>query len=62
MKNWIKTRRALSINMIEKEAGMTQGTLSKYLNGKRGLPDKHRERLLEVLKKYGYKGNLNIND
>ena len=62
MKEWIKNRRALSINMIEQEAKMPQGTLSKYLRGVKKLPDKHREKLLAVLKKYGFKGDLNINN
>ena len=62
MKEWIANRRALSINMIEQEAKMPQGTLSKYLRGVKNLPYKHRENLLAVLKKYGFKGDLKIND
>lgn len=62
MKDFLKNRRALSINMIEQEAKMPQGTLSKYLRGVKRLPDKHRENLLAVLKKYGFRGDLKIND
>ena len=62
MKEWIANKRALSINMLEKEAELPQGTLRHYLSGSRNLPEKHREALLVVLKKYGFKGNIGTNN
>ena len=46
----------LSISAIETAAGIPPRTLYKFLKGTRGLPKKHREPLIEVLKKVGYDG------
>ncbi len=62
MKDWINKRRSLNINSLEKEANLAQGTLSKYLKGKRPLSESNREALLEVLKKYGFKGDIGTNN
>ena len=44
----------LSISAIESAAGIPSRTLYKFLKGTRGLPKKHREPLIEILKKVGY--------
>ena len=46
----------LSISAIETAAGIPPRTLYKFLKGTRGLPKKHRESLIEILKKVGYDG------
>ena len=46
----------LSISAIETAAGIPPRTLYKFLRGTRGLPKKHREPLIEILKKVGYDG------
>jgi hypothetical protein len=46
----------LSISAIETAAGIPPRTLYKFLKGTRGLPKKHREPLIEILKKVGYDG------
>lgn len=46
----------LSISAIESAAGIPPRTLYKFLKGTRGLPKKHREPLIEILKKVGYDG------
>ena len=46
----------LSISAIETAAGIPSRTLYKFLKGIRGLPKKHREPLIEILKKVGYDG------
>jgi len=53
--NFVKERPALSVNYIEKEAGLAQGTLSKAVRGVRNLTSKHIEKLIPVLEKYGFK-------
>ena len=45
-----------SISAIETAAGIPPRTLYKFLKGTRGLPKKHREPLIEILKKVGYDG------
>jgi len=45
----------LSVNQLEKEAGLAQGTLSKAINGVRNLNSNHIERLIPVLERYGFK-------
>jgi hypothetical protein len=46
----------LSISAIESAAEIPPRTLYKFLKGTRGLPKKHREPLIEILKKVGYDG------
>lgn len=47
-------QRCLSISAIEREAGMPKKTLSHFLKLRRGLSEKHAERLKEVLKNFGF--------
>lgn len=51
---FIKERPALSVNHLEKEAGLAQGTLSKAIRGVRRLNPNHIEKLIPVLKRYGF--------
>ncbi|GAB3168776.1 ParA family protein [Telluribacter humicola] len=46
---------ALSLSVIEKEAGLPSSTLSKAVAGKRNLNDKHLQALQPVVTKYGFK-------
>lgn len=46
----------LSISAIETAVGIPPRTLYKFLKGTRGLPKKHREPLIEILRKVGYDG------
>ena len=52
---WPRTE-LLSISAIETAAGIPSRTLYKFLKGTRGLPKKHREPLIKILKKVGYDG------
>ncbi|QHT71984.1 DeoR family transcriptional regulator [Rhodocytophaga rosea] len=44
----------LSINGIERQAGLSQGIVSKFVHGKRALHPKQVEKLLPVVKLIGY--------
>ncbi|WP_247236736.1 ParA family protein [Telluribacter sp. SYSU D00476] len=46
---------ALSLSVIEKEAGLPSSTLSKAVAGKRNLNEKHLQALQPVVSKYGYR-------
>ncbi|HEV7350808.1 ParA family protein [Telluribacter sp.] len=46
---------ALSLSVIEKEAGLPSSTLSKAVAGKRNLNEKHLQALHPVLSKYGFR-------
>lgn len=48
---------ALSLSILEKEAGLPSSTLSKAMAGRRILNDKHLMALTPVLGKYGFSGN-----
>jgi chromosome partitioning protein len=49
---------ALSLSVIEKEAGLASSTLSKSVAGKRILNEKHLLALQPILSKYGYQEAL----
>lgn len=51
---FIKERPSLSVNNLEKEAGLAQGTLSKAVHGVRRLTQRHIDKLLPVLQRYGF--------
>lgn len=53
--NFLKERPALSVNQLEKEAGLAQGTLSKAIRGVRNLNQSHIDKLVPVLERYGFK-------
>jgi len=48
-------RPALSLNQLEKEAGLPQSLLSKAKKGIRRLNQSHIEKLIPVLEQYGFK-------
>jgi chromosome partitioning protein len=51
---FFKERPALSVNQIEKEAGLPPTTLSKAVRGERNLNEAHIQKLIPILKKYGF--------
>lgn len=57
-RKWIKTRKAISILAIEKEVGVAEGTINKYVNGSRNIPEKHKVAIGLILKRYGFDGNF----
>lgn len=52
---FFKQNPALSLSVIEKEAGLSSSTLTKALNNTRSLNEKHLSALYPILVKYGYK-------
>ncbi len=55
IKTFFLERPALSINQVEKDAGIPNSTLAKFVAGKRGLPKKYLEMILPTMEKYGFK-------
>lgn len=57
LRSWLDARPALSVNMIEQEAGLPFTTLAKVVSPalQKKLPYKHWEALEIVLKKYGWR-------
>ena len=51
---FLSERPALSLNQLEKEAGLPQSLLSKVIKGKRALNEGHLTKLVPVLEKYGF--------
>jgi len=52
--SFLSERPALSLNQLEKEAGLPQSLLSKVMKNKRLLNESHLEKLIPVLEKYGF--------
>ncbi len=52
---WLHNHPALKMDVIEREVGIPQSTLSRWKSGDRDLPDNHIEPLIKELKKYGLK-------
>lgn len=50
-------RKIISINALEKEAGVGRGTFQYFLNRKRSLPLQHLNLLIELLTLIGYNTN-----
>lgn len=50
---FLANRPLISLNKLEKMAGIPQSTLSKAKNGHMGLPSKHLEKLVAILSFYG---------
>ncbi|MEN7550435.1 ParA family protein [Rapidithrix thailandica] len=53
--NFLKNNAVFSLAVLEKEAGLPVGLLSKVLRGDRKLNKDHLRSIMPVLKKYGYK-------
>ncbi len=51
---FLSERPALSLNQLEKEAGLPQSLISKAMKGKRRLNQGHTEKLVPVLERYGF--------
>lgn len=54
MKAWFKDRPHLKLSSIESSADVPPKSLDNYLKGRRPLKDEHRQKIVEVLKLYGY--------
>ena len=54
IKEFLSTRPQLTAYGLEQESKLSDGTLFKALKGERGLSKNAYEKLLPVLKKYGY--------
>ncbi|MEH0152668.1 ParA family protein [Limibacter armeniacum] len=52
--NFLKSKPGLSFSGVELEAGLPKGTLGKVSRGERELSLKHMEKLVPVLKGYGF--------
>jgi chromosome partitioning protein len=59
---FFKNNSALSLSIIEVEAGLPKSMLSKVIKGNRELNDKHLQLLYPVLRKYGFAETLNNKD
>lgn len=49
----------LSIRNIERDAGLSEGTVRRFISGERGLSDHAKEKLIPVLEKLGYNKSKN---
>lgn len=54
IRRFFNERPALSVYMIEKEAELGEGTLSKFIKGTRKFPAKRLKDLIPILQKYGF--------
>ncbi|BDD11581.1 hypothetical protein FUAX_40130 (plasmid) [Fulvitalea axinellae] len=54
VKAFLRKNKALSLKSLELESGLSQGLLTKVLNGERSLNDQHLEKIRPVMLKYGY--------
>ena len=54
LKDFLKSRSALSVSAFCREAGVSKRLLDYILNGERTLTDETAAKLLPVMKKYGY--------
>jgi len=57
LKTFINKRPLLTMRGLSVESGISDGLLGKILRGDRKMTDNVREKLLPVLKKYGFDGN-----
>jgi hypothetical protein len=51
---FFETHTAISVSVIEKEAEVPADTIRHFLNKQRDLPQKHLDKIIVVLKKYGF--------
>jgi len=54
LKQYFDTHPCLKVASVEKAAGIAPRTLMHYLKGRRELSEQSRERVIEVVKEYGY--------
>lgn len=62
VREFFKNNSALSLSIIEVEAGLPKSTLSKVIKGDRNLNDKHLKALYPILRKYGLDEALSSKD
>lgn len=54
----IPNKRKISTNEIARICGVSQGTVDRALNNRKGISPKTKERVLKVAKEYGYRPNI----
>ena len=55
LRGWLKERPLLKIALLEEEAGLAKDTIYHFKNDRRGFPDKHYDKLVNILYKYGFR-------
>ena len=59
---WIKSKPLINVSKLEREAGCPSGTISQCIsNSGRNISFAHIDRIIMVLKNYGYETQLNEN-
>lgn len=53
-----QTKSLPSLNQVAREIGISAATISRVLNGRPGIAEKTRQRVLRELKKFGYPGQV----
>ncbi len=54
IKEYIQSRPALKATVLAEIVGWNKTSMSQYMNGDRGIPEKWEKRIKKELRKYGY--------
>lgn len=54
LRTWLQEHNLLPINALENKAGIPKDTLWQFVKERRGFPDKHYEKIVEILTPYGF--------
>ena len=49
---------SISTNELARICGVSQGTVDRALNNRKGISEKTKQRILDIAKEYGYKPNI----
>lgn len=52
--SFLKERPAISVKSIERDIGIPNTTINGAMSGKRNIPDRHIDKIILFLKKYGF--------
>lgn len=57
---YLKSRPSISIQILEKECKIPLQSIAKAMVGVRVIPSEHCEKIIAVLRKYGYKNKSEL--
>lgn len=54
IRNWLEKKTIINIRKLEDVSKVPRGTLKHFLNDRRSLPESHLDKVVNVIREYGY--------
>jgi len=54
IRNWLVAKTIINIRKLEDVSKVPRGTIKHFINERRSLPESHMDKIIDVIRGYGY--------